>query len=302
MSIVLEWTDQARSATFDSGRWSATQNYLVRDTTNQAIGVTDIASDPYLALYQVFGNSNEAISDLFRFTAYTISPADGGGNKIWTVSMTFNSTSGSSETPVSTDVITELEVGFTSIEVSIAPVMLDQWVRNAPLPTTDALIDDPSLLNLVTNGNSVPAYAGKDPITFVGSVMNIAVRNVVWGRPDYMNIASMIGTRNDAIFTLGQSPIGTENMDCVKGGLLFTGASSSRTGPNQYEVNYQFVYDPVFFHLRQQPMTGPEGVTTVPLTPGDPPGEENPWYASVVYYKQPFQTTSDFDTLGIITS
>ena len=301
MSIVLEWTDQARSATFDSGRWSATQNYLVRDTTNQAISVTDIASDPYLAVYQVFGNSNETISNLFRFTSYSISPADGGGNKIWNVSMTFNSTSGDGNVPVTTDVITELEVGFTSIEVSITPVMIDQWISNPDLPTTDALKNNPDLTNLMDGAGTI-IYAGKDPVTYVGSVMNISVRNVKWGRPDYMTIAATIGTRNNAIFTIGQSANSNENMDCVKGGLLFTGASSSRTGPNQYEVNYQFVYDPIFFHLRQQPLTGPEGVTTIPLTPGDPPGASNPWRASVVYYKQPFPNVSDFANLGLVTS
>lgn len=301
MSIVLEWTDQARTATFDSGRWSATQNYIVRDTTNQAVSITDIASDPYLAVYQTFGNSNETISDLFRFTSYSISPADGGGNKIWNVSMTFNSTSGDGNVPVTTDVITELEVGFTSIEVSIAPVMIDQWILNPDLPTTDALKNNPSLLNLMDGGGTI-VYAGKDPVTYVGSVMNISVRNVKWGRPDYMTIAATIGTRNNAIFTIGQSANSNENMDCEKGALLFTGASSSRTGPNQYEVNYQFVYDPFFYHLRQQPLTGPEGVTTIPKTPGDPPGAANPWRASVVYYKQPFQNVSDFANLGLVTS
>jgi len=301
MSIILEWTDQARSATFDSGRWSATQNYLVRDTTNQAISVTDIASDPYLAVYQTFGNSHEAISDLFRFTSYSISPADGGGNKIWNVNMTFNSTSGSGEEPVTTDVLTELEVGFTSIEVSIAPVMIDQWIINPDLPASDALINNPDLTNLMDGGGTI-VYAGKDPVTYVGSVMNISVRNVKWGRPDYELIAAFIGTRNNAIFTIGQSSESNQNLACAKGALLFTGASSSRTGPNQYEVNYQFVYDPIFFHLRQQPLTGPEGVTTIPKTPGDPPGAANPWRASVVYYKQPFHSVSDFSSLGLVTT
>jgi hypothetical protein len=301
MSIVLEWTDQARTATFDSGRWSATQNYIVRDTTNQAISVTDIAGDPYLAAYQIFGNSNETISELFRFTSYSISPADGGGNKIWNVNMTFNSSSGDGNTPVTTDVMTELEVGFTCIEVSIQPVMTDQWILNPDLPVSDALKNNPDLTNLMDGGGTI-VYAGKDPVTYVGSVMNISIRNVKWGRPDYELIASYIGTRNDDIFTIGQSGNPNENLACVKGGLLFTGASSSRTGPNQYEINYQFVYDPIFYHLRQQPLTGPEGVTTVPKTPGDPPGASNPWRASVVYYKQPFHSVSDFESLGLITS
>lgn len=57
MTIVLSWIKQSRSATYDRGKWSGSQNYLVRDTTDQAINVYDIASNA--STYEVFGAGDD---------------------------------------------------------------------------------------------------------------------------------------------------------------------------------------------------------------------------------------------------
>ena len=249
MAIVLDWKPQERSATYDRGKWSATQNYIVTDTTAQAINVYEIANGSIN--YQFFGglngtNGDEPLTyDYFRFVSQTIAPVDNGADKIWSVSMQFESTIGDGGAATSTDQYTETEIGFTSFEVSIQPQILEIWALNATLPSSDALKSNPDLTDIITNANAT--FTGKEPVSYVGHIMNISVRNVIFGRPNYLTIASFVGKRNSAAFTFGNNATAGQNMICAIGTLLFTGATTSRIGPNQYEVNYSFSYDDQFY-------------------------------------------------------
>ena len=297
--MALVWQNGTRSATFDRGKWQGTQNYIVYDDTGASINVYDLASTgpPTLG----FGGGQDPTLDTYlRSVGSTYTPAPDGRNRIWNVTYTFESIMGDGTTVATSDVLTETEVNFTSFECNITSEILDIWWSNPTLPSTAALRSDPGL-NLLTGGNG-PVYAGKDPISFVSSVMSISVRNVRNGRPDYLTLASIVGTRNNASFTFGANATAAQNLICPEGSLLFVGATTSRIGPNQYEVNFQFSFDPNLYFLRQVPLMDTEGVkielkdTTLVFS------DSNPYGAKKVYYKQPFPSVSTFGSLGLVTT
>lgn len=301
--MTLIWKPQERSATYDRGKWSASQNYTVYDDTGTALNVYTIAnaSPDYQYFGGYLGGDESSATSYFRFVSHTITPVDNGADKIWSVSMQFESTIGDGGvTPTDTDQKTETEIGFSSFEVSIQPQVLEIWCNNPTLPSTDALKSNPDLTDIITNANAT--FTGKEPVSFVGHIMNISVRNVRFGRPNYLTIASFIGKRNSAAFTFGANATAAQNMVCAIGTLLFTGATSSRIGPNQYEVNYTFSYDDQFYHLRQAPLMDVNGVATQPKTANTALSAANPWRAKSVYWKQPFPSTAEFSGIGLVTT
>lgn len=300
--MTLIWKPQERSATYDRGKWSASQNYTVYDDTGVALNVYTIAnnSPDYQYFGGYLGGDESSAKSYFRFVSHTITPVDNGADKIWSVSMQFESTIGDGSAVTTTDVKTETEIGFSSFEVSIQPQVLEIWCNNPSLPSTDVLKSNPDLTDIITNANAT--FTGKEPVSYVGHIMNISVRNVIFGRPNYLTIASFIGKRNSAAFIFGYNATTSQNMTCAIGTLLFTGATTSRIGPNQYEVNYTFSYDDQFYHLRQSPLMDVNGVATVPKTANTALSAANPWRAKAVYWKQPFPNTGAFASIGLVTT
>lgn len=296
--MALVWQNGERSASFDRGKWTGTQNYTVYDDGNLAVSIYDLASTaPPTPGFG--GGADPTIATYLRNVGSSYTPAPDGRNRVWNVVYTFESIMGDGSAISSTDVLTETEVGFTSFECNINSEILDIWYSKPTLPNTPALRSDPGLTPL-TGGT--PVYAGKDPISFVSSVMSISVRNVRNGRPDYLTLAGIVGKRNNAAFTFGASTLAAQNLICPEGSLLFVGATTSRIGPNQYEVNYQFSFDPNLYFLRQVPLMDTEGVKIVLKTPGSAFSDSNPYYADKVYYKQPFPSVDDFSNLGLVTT
>ena len=296
--MALVWQNGTRSATFDRGKWQGTQNYTVYDDTGAAINVYDLSSTgpPTLG----FGGGQDPTLDTYlRSVGSSYTPAPDGRNRIWNVTYTFESIMGDGSTVATSDVLTETEVNFTSFECNITSEVLDIWYSNPTLPATDALRTDPGLTPL---SGGTPVYAGKDPISFVSSVMSISVRNVRNGRPDYLTLAGIVGKRNSVAFTFGANAVAAQNLICPIGSLLFVGATTSRIGPNQYEVNFQFSFDPNLYFLRQVPLMDTEGVKIVLKTPASAFSDSNPYYADKVYYKQPFPSTAAFSAIGLVTT
>ena len=136
--MTLIWKPQERSATYDRGKWSATQNYTVYDDTGVALNVYTIAnaSPDYQYFGGYLGGDESSATSYFRFVSHTITPVDNGADKIWSVSMQFESTIGDGSAVTTTDVQTETEIGFTSFEVSIQPQVLEIWCNNPTLPSS----------------------------------------------------------------------------------------------------------------------------------------------------------------------
>ena len=290
MTIVLEWIKQSRTATFDRGKWSGSQNYLVRDTTDQAINVFDIASGA--SGYEVFGAGDDTTMDTYmRFVSATYTPVSDGMDKIWSAVFTFESTMGDGVNIATADVKTETEVGFTSIETNIREEAIDIWRTGTTVPSGGTQ-DDSDI------GGTKSDSAG-EPISFLLPIVSISIRNVIYGRPQYATIMAIAGKRNNASFTFGATG---NTFTCATGTLVFTGASTSRTGPNVYEINYQFNYDPTLYHMRQVAMRDLKGVKTTRPTPGSPVSASNVETAEVVFWRQPFPDTTDFSTLGIVST
>ena len=290
MTIVLSWIKQSRSATFDRGKWSGSQNYLVRDTTDQAINVFDIASGA--GAYEVFGAGDDTtMATYMRFVSVTYTPVSDGMDRIWSAVFTFESTMGDGVNIVTADVKTETEVGFTSIETNIREEAIDIWRTGTTVPSGGTQNDSDI-------GGTKSDSAG-EPISFLLPIASISIRNVIYGRPQYATIMAIAGKRNSASFTFGATG---NTFTCATGTLVFTGASTSRTGPNVYEINYQFNYDPTLYHMRQIAMRDLKGVKTTRPTPGSPVSASNKETAETVWWRQPFPDTTAFSALGIVST
>lgn len=288
--MALEWIKQSRSATFDRGKWSGSQNYLVRDSANASINVYTIASDA--STHEPFGAGDDAtMATYMRFISATYTPAVDGMDKIWSAVFTYESTMGDGVNIVTADVKTETEVGFTSIETNIREEAIDIWRTGTTVPSGGT-----------QNNNDIggtPADSAGEPISFLLPIVSISIRNVIYGRPQYATIMAIAGKRNSASFTFGATG---NTFDCATGTLVFTGASTSRTGPNVYEINYQFNYDPTLYHMRQIAMRDLKGVKTSRPTPGSPVSATNVETASVVFWRQPFPSKTAFSALNIVST
>ena len=290
MAIVLSWIKQSRSATFDRGKWSGSQNYLVRDTTDQAINVYDIASGA--STYEVFGAGDDTtMATYMRFVSATYTPVSDGMDRIWSAVFTFESTMGDGVNIVTADVKTETEVGFSSIESNIREESVEIWRTGTTVPSGGTQNDN--------NIGGTPADSAGEPISFLLPIVSISIRNVIYGRPQYATIMAIAGKRNSASFTFGATG---NTFTCATGTLVFTGASTSRTGPNVYEINYQFNYDPTLYHMRQIAMRDLKGVKTTRPTPGSPVSASNKETAETVWWRQPFPDTTAFSALGIVST
>jgi hypothetical protein len=288
--MALQWIKQSRSATFDRGKWNGSQNYLVRDDADASINVFTIASNA--SAYEVFGAGDDTtMATYMRFVSATYTPVSDGMDKIWSAVFTFESTMGDGANVVTADVKTETEVGFTSIETNIREEAIDIWRTGTTVPSGGTQNDNDI-------GGTKSDSAG-EPISFLLPIASISIRNVIYGRPQYATIMAIAGKRNSAAFVFGATG---NTFTCATGTLVFTGASTSRTGPNVYEINYQFNYDPTLYHMRQIAMRDLKGVKTSRPTPGSPVSATNVETASVVFWRQPFPDTTAFSALLIAST
>ena len=288
--MALQWIKQSRSATYDRGKWSGSQNYLVRDDADASINVYTIASGA--STYEVFGAGDDTtMATYMRFVSATYTPVSDGMDRIWSAVFTFESTMGDGVNVVTADVKTETEVGFTSIETNIREEAIDIWRTGTTVPSGGTQNDN--------NIGGTPADSAGEPISFLLPIVSISIRNVIYGRPQYATIMAVAGKRNSAAFTFGATG---NTFTCATGTLVFTGASTSRTGPNVYEINYQFNYDPTLYHMRQIAMRDLKGVKTSRPTPGSPVSASNKETAETVWWRQPFPDTTAFSALGIVST
>jgi len=289
--MALVWTKRERQATYDRGRWSGTQSYLVTDDENLAVSVFTIASGS--TAYEVFGGGDDtSMATRMRFVSAIYSPVGDGMDKIWNVVFSFDSTTGDGTAATAIDVKTETEQGFTAIETSITTNIVDIWRSGTSMniqANGSAPDDSVDILGTTVDTSG-------EPISNIQTVINISVRNVIYGRPAYATIAGVVGKRNSAAYTFGSTG---NTYVCDLGSLVLTGSTTSRIGPNTYEVNYQFSHDPYTFHMRQQALRDKDGnVKHAPAT-NAAVSSTNISHATHVYWVQPFPLTVAFSTLGI---
>ena len=292
--MALVWTKRERQATYDRGRWSGTQSYLVTDDGGISISVYTIASGA--TAYEVFGGGDDtSMAAYMRFVSATYSPVGDGMDKIWNVVFSFDSTTGDGSAATAIDVKTETEQGFTAIETSITTNIVDIWRSG-------------STMTIATSGNApddstdivgTKLDTSGEPISNIQTVINISVRNVIYGRPAYATIASIVGKRNSAAYTLGSTG---NTYVCATGSLVLTGSNTSRIGPNTYEVNYQFSHDPYTFHMRQQALRDKDGNVKHEPATNAVVSSTNISHATHVYWVQPFPLTTAFSALSIVNT
>ena len=292
--MSITWEQKSRTATYDRGRWTGSTTFLCYNA-DASITINELRQSAVLSFG---GGADGTMANLMAFTGASFTPLD-GSDKFWSATLNFESSLSIDGTNIETaDILQEKQIGFTAIEVNAQSNIKEVWRTGATLPSTSAFKSAPELKDI--NGNRVDS-AG-DPISHVQGVLNISVRNVQIGRPNYLTYANTIGKRNSGAYVFAGTFGGASNLTCPAGSLLFDGATSSRIGPNQYEVNFSFTLDTATYHLVQVPLRNGDGTCVgAPKTSGTALSESNPWHATVVYWKQPFPDTDSFSGLGVVT-
>ena len=293
MTIVLDWIRQSRNATVDKGRWSGTESWIVKDTTDQVISANNVFAG-IVSPYNIWGN--ESGVPIMRWIGTTMQPVDGSIATLWAVTLSYESPTGDdgvATTPK--DIKQEDEVGFTSIETSVGSRIIDVWrLKNGSGGTA---------LTFPTSGNAPGLdsdIAGNkydsngDPISHIVPQISITVRNVITGRPNYTAYKNLVGNRNNAAINFG----GSFTTDLGIGTTVFTGASTSRIATNTYAVTWNFIWDE-WFHLVQVPEMNP--ITNRP-TYDSTQSAPDTYKADKVYWRQPFWQTGTFANLGMVVT
>jgi hypothetical protein len=155
-------------------------------------------------------------------------------------------------------------------------LMVDIWRANGTAPG-----------NLNTPGNSdvggTAVDQGGQAVSAIIPQQELTITNF---RADNnaTNIVLALGKRNTASWLGGAA-----------GYVLFTGATARRTGITQYEVQYKFLWD-FTAHCRQVAIRDLDGRSKITTPDGN--GFAN---ASLVVWRQPFQNTYNFSSMGIVT-
>jgi hypothetical protein len=166
---------------------------------------------------------------------------------------------------------------FVALDLTTTTQFVDVWRIGANFP---ASISNPA--NTDIGGTSVD-QAG-EPVSTLLNQQELTVTNI----------------RNDNNATAILAAIGKRNSGSFLGAaadyVLFTGATSRRTGVDKYEIQYRFLYDQAK-HLRQVCARDVDGQ---PLL--NSPDGNGGTTAKFVYARQPFPTTTDFSSLNILTA
>ena len=165
---------------------------------------------------------------------------------------------------------------WVALDMNSTALMVDIWRANGNAPG-----------NLNTPGNSdiggTPVDQGGQAVSAIIPQQELTVTNFL-ATNNANAIVAALGKRNSASW-----------LGAAAGYVLFTGATARRTGISQYEVQYKFLWDATA-HCRQvaiRDLDGREKITTP-----DGSGFAN---ASLVVWRQPFQATYNFSSIGIVT-
>jgi len=166
---------------------------------------------------------------------------------------------------------------WVALDMNSTALMVDIWRANGNAPG-----------NLNTPGNSdiggTAVDQGGQAVSAIIPQQELTVTNFL-STNNANNIVAALGKRNSAAW-----------LGAAAGYVLFTGSTARRTGISQYEVQYKFLWDATA-HCRQvaiRDLDGREKITTP-----DGSGFAN---ASLVVWRQPFQATYNFSSMGIITA
>ena len=164
---------------------------------------------------------------------------------------------------------------FVALDMNSSLTVVDVWRVGASAPGN---LNAPAEADI--GGTAVDSRG--TPIGIPIAVQELTVTNY---RADNNSAAiiAALGKRNSAAW-LG-APIGY---------VLFTGATARRVGPSKYEVQYKFSYDSLA-HLRQ--VCGKDADGDAFLGTANADGHAN---ASKVYWRQPFPTSYNFSSMGIV--
>jgi hypothetical protein len=163
---------------------------------------------------------------------------------------------------------------FVALDMNSTALMVDIWRANGGAPANLNIPGNSDIGGTAVDqgGQAVSAIIPQQELT----ITNFRADN------NATNIVLALGKRNTAAWLGGAA-----------GYVLFTGATARRTGITQYEVQYKFLWDATA-HCRQvaiRDLDGREKITTP-----DGNGFAN---ASLVVWRQPFQNTYNFSSMGI---
>ena len=164
---------------------------------------------------------------------------------------------------------------YSSKDMNTVAINVDTWRIGSNAPSSLSSPNDTDI------GGTKVDQGGK-PISTIVANQELTITNYA-STNNAANIRAALGKRNSASYN-GASA----------GYLLFTGGSARRVDIDLYEVSYKMVFD-TFAHCRQVPVRDVDGKIQI-----ETPSATGVGSAKLVLWRQPFPSTYDFASIGII--
>jgi|694.fasta_scaffold06220_7 hypothetical protein len=209
-----------------------------------------------------FGTTETVLGVNAYLASKQVDSIEDTAGRAWSVTLSYNSETVDDE--------------FVALDMNSSATAVDFFRSGASAPA-----------NLNTPGNSdiggTPIDQGGQPVTTLVPTQELSITNY---RADNnaSAIRAALGKRNSTTW-----------LGAAAGYVLFTGATAKRVGISKYEVQYKFVYDD-YAHCRQVAIRDLDARPR--LSTPDGSGLCN---ASLVVWRQPFPSTYNFGSMGIMT-
>ena len=264
----------------NEGKPRAERQFVVVDAASEAV-VVGLFGSTLPGEYEHYPNDSGLPYDMLAFD-YSITK-DPSAVSTWQVTMRYRAEIGATSgfnNPTSTQ-LEPNEVGYRTARLSMTAEFRDLWRVYASVTALQAkAVGNYSVTDI---GGSSIDVAGI-PLSTLVYKQEITILITDSFLPNAQAVATQIGTRNDKVF-----------LNYPSGSVVFAGCNCEtipEVGRNSIE--YKFVYDQSY-HQIQYPVRGNNGS---PILAAATSGSILKGSAEKVYFKQPFNNTSNFSNLS----
>lgn len=263
MAIVVTAGKQTQSVTDGESSKSMEETYIMTAVDSAAPTVPIVIPyDDALKSLASIGDGVTIGGQTAKVVNRTVSTVDDTGGKIWTGTVSYAWSVSDTN-------------AFVSLDMNTSMSFVDVYRMGATFPTN---VNNPGDNDI----QGTPMDACGEPISAPLFQQELTLVNIKSTNQANLIIGE-IGKRNSVSF-----------LGADIGYVLFTGASSRRTGLERYEITYKFLWDGAK-HLRQIAARDVDGQPLLAV------GGASQASASTVYARQPFPNTSTFSSLNLST-
>tara|TARA_R110000824_G_scaffold401762_1_gene615159 strand:+ start:10121 stop:10921 length:801 start_codon:yes stop_codon:yes gene_type:complete len=261
--VVVELAGSKKISQSAEGKRSGTRSFFVYDDEGTSLIVDDIL---FASGVPLLGSTHPDMVGLYA-NNWNLTVSDDRANAwslVWNYSTTFVDTQPDEEAED-----TALPDGLQGFSMTVGVTIIDIWKAD---PTMPANRNTPATADI---GGTTVSEGGL-PISMALPTADIRLREKFTGLFEGGKFLSKVGKRNSSYW-----------QGFSAGSVLFTGMNVNHTRDGVNEIEYTLAWDK-WYHLRQVPERDDDGNPVVDGT-ADP--------TINVYFKQPFEDTTNFSFL-----